>query len=152
MGKALPHLPAGGSTNVGIGFEIRSIFSDLSDHSSLLWLRRSTIGRWRSKTNLCCIQEEARVAGLDMSTTMVGNAYALISFNSSTFRDCALANTPGWFFKWFLGVELWESLDLVSSNVCQVSLKDIPLSYEHNHFFHLLAHNLGILLRFLLPF
>lgn len=79
-----------------------------ADHSSMLWLGRSAIGRWRCKANLSCIHEDAKAAGLDLSVVEVGQIYCIISFSSLVMRDCALGNNRGWFLKWFLDVEPWE--------------------------------------------
>lgn len=98
--------------NVGSRFGKRSISFNFEDQNSLIWLRRSPIGRWRTIVNPICIQEEARIEVVVMS---VGEVYGLISFKSSSIRDCAMDNNPDWFWKWFLDVKPWESLDLICS-------------------------------------
>lgn len=99
MGKGFSPPLVGGSANVGYGSGIQSISFDLADQSSMLWLRRSMVGRWRLEANLLCIKEDAMVARIDVSVAMVDNTYGLISFNSFAFRDCALGNNLGLFSK-----------------------------------------------------
>lgn len=95
----------------------------------MLWLGRSAVGRWGSVANTLCIFENTNTVGLDLYVVEVGNAYYILSFSSSVFRDCALENIGDWFSKFFLDVKLWDSSDLAHANVRWSCLKGIPLPY-----------------------
>lgn len=127
----------------GSGFGIRSISCNLEDRSFFLWLHRSTIGRWRVVTNPLCIQEEALAGGIEVSVVFVGNVYGLISFKSSSIRDCVLKNNSDWFSKRFLDVKPWEAFDLASSSHRWVCLKGVSLPYWHDKFFVFVSTEFG---------
>lgn len=122
---------------------LRSISFDIFDQSSRLWLGRSVVGKWRCEGGPRCVQEEDKVVGLDICASKVGFAYCFLSLKTNVIRGCALMNSSGWFSKWFMNVQPWETSDLALPLSYRVCFKGVPFSYWHEAFLSFVGVVLG---------